>query len=95
MSTITPMPAADPQWVPSPLYRMTVEQYEALVDSGAFNDRDRIHLISGCLVAKMTQNDPHCTADDLCGEALRGIIPPGWYVRAAKPIRLPGRKSKP
>jgi Uma2 family endonuclease len=99
MSTLTPtlpaVPAADPQWVPSPLYRMTVEQYEALVDSGAFNDRDRFHLINGCLVAKMTQNDPHCTADDLCGEALRAIISPGWYVRAAKPVRLPGQKSKP
>ena len=27
--------------------------------------------------------------------ALGQNIPPGWYVRAAKPIRLPGQKSKP
>jgi Uma2 family endonuclease len=57
--------------------------------------RDRVHLINGYLVAKMTQNDPHCTADDLCGAELQRVLPPGWYVRPAKPIRLPGQASKP
>jgi hypothetical protein len=57
-------------WIPSPLYRLTLEQYEAMVDSGIFSGRDRLHLISGYLVAKMTQNDLHATADELCGEAL-------------------------
>jgi Uma2 family endonuclease len=99
MSTITPMqPMATPtdfEWVPSPLYRLTLEQYEAMVASGVFSTRDRFHLINGYLVAKMTQNDPHCTADDLCGEALDRVIPDGWYVRASKPIRLPGQISKP
>jgi Uma2 family endonuclease len=83
------------EWVPSPLYRLTLEQYEAMVESGAFTARDRFHLINGFLVAKMTQNDPHCTADDLCGAALDRMIPSGWYVRPAKPIRLPSQVSKP
>ena len=30
-------PPADRGWIPSPLYRMTVEQYEAMVASGAFS----------------------------------------------------------
>jgi Uma2 family endonuclease len=74
---------------------MTLEQYEAIVASGAFTARDRFHLIKGYLVAKMTQNPPHSTADDLCGEALDQAIPPGWYVRAAKPVRIPSQISKP
>jgi Uma2 family endonuclease len=82
-------------WVPSPLYRLTLDEYEAVVASGALSARDRFHLINGYLVAKMTQNDPHCTADDLCGEALTRLLPPGWYVRAAKPVRLPAQASKP
>jgi Uma2 family endonuclease len=86
----------DPIWVPSPLYRFTLDQYEAMVASGALSDKDRFHLINGFLVAKMTQNDPHCTADDLCGEALTRVIPAGWYIRASKPIRLPpGSKPEP
>jgi Uma2 family endonuclease len=93
--TTTTTGRADPGWVPSPLYRFSLERYEELVASGAFSKGDRFHLIDGYLVAKMTQNPPHNTADDLCGEALTRVIPPGWYIRASKPIRIPSRSSKP
>jgi Uma2 family endonuclease len=82
-------------WIPSPLYRMSLEQYEAMVDSGVFTGRERVHLINGYLVAKMTQNDPHATADELCGQALARVIPPGWHIRSAKPVRIPSQSSKP
>jgi Uma2 family endonuclease len=99
MSTIEPgepmTSQPDPGWIPGPLYRMTLEQYEAMVSSGAFNGKERFHLINGYLVAKMTQNDRHATADELCGNALGRILPPGWHVRAAKPIRIPSHASKP
>ncbi len=85
----------DDEWVPSPLFRLTLEQYEAMVDSGAFTGGDRFHLINGFLVAKMTQHDPHCTADELCAAALRGLVPSNWHVRSAKPVRLPDQISKP
>jgi Uma2 family endonuclease len=84
----------DAPWLPSPLYRLTLDQYEAMVASGAFTAKDRFHLINGFLVAKTTQNDPHSTADELCGEALSRLIPAGWHVRASKPVRLPP-DSKP
>jgi Uma2 family endonuclease len=99
VSTIVPppptIPAANQGWIPSPLYRMTVDQYEAMVASGAIKARDRLHLINGYLVAKMTQNPPHVVADELCGDALLRIIPAGWHLRPGKPIRLPGRDSEP
>ena len=85
----------EPRWVPSPLYRLTLDQYEGMLASGAFSSHDRFHLINGYLVAKMTQNDPHCTADDLCGAALARLLSSGWYVRPSKPIRLPAQVSKP
>ena len=99
MSTIAPPlptnPPADPGWIPSPLYRLTVDQYEAMVASGTFKARDRFHLINGYLVAKMTKNPPHVVADELCGGALLRIIPAGWHLLTANPIRLPGRDSEP
>jgi Uma2 family endonuclease len=85
----------DPSWIPSPLYRLTLEQYEAMVESGIFTGRDKVQLINGYLVSKMTQNTPHATADDLCGDLLNRLIPHGWYVRVAKPIRLPTESSEP
>ena len=100
MLTIAPtqptIPTADPGWIPSPLFRMTVEQYEAMVASGAFSKRDRFHLINGYLVAKMTQNPPHMIADDLCGAELARLIPADrYYIRVAQPVRLPDRDSEP
>jgi Uma2 family endonuclease len=95
MSTLSEPQPVDPTWIPTPLYRMSVEKYEALVQSGVFATHDRFHLINGYLVAKMTQNTPHVTADDLCGAELNRAIPAGWYVRAAKPLRLPAEASEP
>ena len=91
-TTVTP---ATSEWVPSPLHRLSLEQYEAIVESGVFTARDRFHLINGFLVARRTRNDPHCTADELCGAALGRAIPDGWHIRSAKPARLPGQVSKP
>ena len=71
---------ANPGWIPWPLYRLTLDQYEAMVASGVFSGRERFHLINGFLVAKMTQNDLHATADELCGDALGRTIPAGWHV---------------
>ena len=61
-------PASDRSWIPSSLYRLTLDQYEAMVDSGIFTWREKVQLNNGYLVAKMTQNTPHATADDLCGD---------------------------
>ena len=99
MSTITPVlppiPASGPGWVPSRLYRMTVEQYEAMAASGAIPTSHHVHLINGYLVEKMTHNPPHAVADERCGVALARVLPPGWHARAAKPVRITGRDSEP
>jgi Uma2 family endonuclease len=98
MCTITPTQPAEPpnlsDWIPSPLFRITLERYEEMVDSGAFTEHDRVHLINGFLVAKMTQGDPHCVSDDLCRNAIISVLPRGWFVRSDKPVRLPPN-SKP
>jgi Uma2 family endonuclease len=99
MSTIAPtqptVTQADPAWVPSSLYRLTLDQYEAMVDAGIITGRDQVHLINGFLVEKMTHKPPHAVADELCGEALRPLLPAGWSLRSGKPVRLPGWASEP
>ena len=89
-----PRPPTKSAWFPGPPFRMSLEKYEAMVDSGFLTERDKVHLINGVLVAKMARNDPHATADLLCHEALAAAIPPGWHVRPDKPLRLPP-DSKP
>ena len=84
-----------PPWVPTSFYRLTLEQYETMIDAGILGKRDRVHLIDGFLVSKLTENDPHATADVLCGEELDRVIPPGWHTRPGKPIRITGLTSRP
>jgi hypothetical protein len=56
MSTITPMQWTESptlaEWIPTPLFRMTLERYEEMVESGALTEHDRVHLINGFLVKK-------------------------------------------
>jgi Uma2 family endonuclease len=92
VSTITqrPRPAPAPNRDIHRLYRMTIDQYEALVASGAFAKRDRFQLINGLLVEKMTKNPPHAVVKVACHDALDRIIPkPKWHVRDETPVRLP------
>jgi Uma2 family endonuclease len=86
VDTITPQPTELPSW---PLYRMSIERYEAMVDSGVFTKRDRLHLINGLLVVKMTKNPPHVVACDLTRAAIDGLSLAGWYTRVGDPVRLP------
>jgi Uma2 family endonuclease len=97
VSTRPVAPPVDPDWIPSSLHRVTLDQYEAMVESGILTARDRVHLVNGCLVEKMSEDVPHATADILCGEQLARLIPPGWHVRPVKPIRIRGlaRGNKP
>ncbi len=82
-------------WIPGPLYRISVEQYEAMTASGAIPESHRVHLINGLLVQKMTQKPPHVVADELCGSELLRVIPSGWHLRTSKPVRLPAQFSEP
>jgi len=70
------------------LYRITVDEYEQLADVGVLKDR-RVELINGWLVRKMTTKPPHVIAVDAAREAIAGFLPPGWWLREEKPVRIP------
>jgi Uma2 family endonuclease len=102
MSTTTPTPPASSladadlkEWLPSPrsIYRLSVDQYDALVASGVFAKRDRFQLINGILVAKMTEHPPHAVASTMLWEAYLPLVPAGWHLRVDKSLRIPRRKS--
>ncbi len=53
MTTTLPTPVpADRDWLPSRPYRLSLKQYERMVDEGIIGEHDRVHLINGVLVAK-------------------------------------------
>lgn len=100
MATLSPtqpeIEVAAPGWIPTGLYRISVDQYEAMVASGALPTSNRLHLINGYLVAKMTHDPRHAIVDELLGALLTRLLPADRYhARAAKPVRIPGRDSEP
>jgi hypothetical protein len=74
MSTITTAPP--PMESPWPPYRLSVEQYEAMVESGIFTEHDRLQLINGMLVAKCQRARPDSRR--------RGNFPPGHHLHGLK-----------
>ena len=91
MSTITQtaQPKAVPEEPRYPPYRMSIDQYEKLVDSGVFTKRDKLQLVNGILVTKVTKKPPHAVATDRCRDALKLVVPPRWCLRTENPVRLP------
>src|SRR5262245_46206024 len=68
------------------LYRLTVEQYQRMAEAGILTPDDRVELLEGWLVKKMTQHPPHAVALDYAQDTLRPLLPEGWRLREQKPI---------
>jgi Uma2 family endonuclease len=88
-------PSTDERRVDLALYRFTVEQYEKLLHAGVLTSADRVELIEGIVVQKMTQHPPHAAAIDYAVDALRPLLPDGWRLREQKPIKLSDSEPEP
>jgi Uma2 family endonuclease len=69
---------------------MSVEQYEAMARAGILTERDRVELVHGLLVNKMTKNPPHSVAARAVADALGRLIPEGYFVTREDPVRVSG-----
>jgi Uma2 family endonuclease len=60
-------------------YRFTVAQFNQMLRDGTIRDQDKVELIDGLVVAKVSKNPPHVIAGKLLFSALQGILPTGWH----------------
>jgi hypothetical protein len=70
--------------------RLSVEKYEAMVASGLLTKRDRLELIEGNLVQKMTKHPPYAVTTGLSLDGVGTALPAGWHTRQEQPVRIPG-----
>jgi Uma2 family endonuclease len=73
------------------LYPLTVDEYERIA---GFLDDDRVELIDGYLVKKMTKNPHHVVGCARVLAAFARIAPPGWHGRPGEPVRI-GPRTEP
>src|SRR6266849_732076 len=78
-----------------PTHQFTVEQYERMTEIGLLNSADRVELLEGIIVDKMTQNPPHNAAIDLLREQLEPLLPSEYRIREQKAVRLAGSEPEP
>lgn len=78
-----------------PVWRLSVDQYHAMIRAGILTDDDPVELLEGWLVPKMPKNPPHRAATRLARKALEGLVPAGWYVDAQEPITLEDSEPEP
>jgi Uma2 family endonuclease len=84
-------PATPPPGLP--LYRFSVEQYHQMIQAGVLREGERLELLEGWLVPKMTINPPHPVAIKLLENELASRLPADWITRTQAPVTT--RDSEP
>jgi Uma2 family endonuclease len=79
-------------------FRIPLGRYEAMVEQWLLRPSDRLVLLDGFLVKKMTKGSKHSAMTTGGIAAMMTILPAGWHVRSEQPVRLPnpeGGDSEP
>ncbi len=75
--------------------RLSVDQYDAMVEKGILPETNRFELIEGCIVEKEVKSPEHSAGSEACWRTIDRSLPAGWHVRIEKPVRVPDRASEP
>jgi Uma2 family endonuclease len=67
-------------------FPLSVEQYLAMARQGILGPEDRVELLEGVLVAKMSKGPPHLDAVYRLFQAFLVAVGPGWVVNKEDPI---------
>ena len=74
--------------------RLTVDQYDQMVENGILPETNRFELIEGKLVEKMTRGGKHSASSERTWRAIHALLRQGLHVRIEKPVRIPQRRSE-
>lgn len=96
----TPVPVPIPTVGPSDgllarLKRFSVAEYHRFVALGGVTEADRIELLEGYLVTKMSRNPPHDGTLQTLEDVLLGLLPVGWTRRGQKAAELADSVPEP
>ncbi len=86
MATIAPTTPLDHR---AGSYRLSVHQYERMADAGILTEDDKVELLDGDLVRKMTKGQPHTAALVETRDALLRVLPSGWHLQQEGAVRIP------
>jgi hypothetical protein len=76
-------------------YRISVDQYQQMVQAGILGKYDRCVLIEGMLVEKMVRNPPHDDSLLKTDRRLTRLVPEQWLVRKQSALVLDDSLPEP
>jgi Uma2 family endonuclease len=74
-------------------YRLSVRQYDLMIEAGILTANDRVELLQGLLVEKMARKPPHDSAVTRIIRRLIPVLPADWSLRVQSAVVL--RDSEP
>jgi Uma2 family endonuclease len=75
--------------------KITVEEYDRMIEEGEIGEHDDVELIRGRIVVKMGQGPIHASGSEKSRRPIERLVPAGWHVRIEKPVRIPEEASEP
>ena len=88
-------PTLPPGLPPEPIARISVDQYHGMIQAGVIDEDDRLELLEGWLVPKMSKKPPHAASTELTREALRQQLPAGWFIKSQDPVTTGDSEPEP
>ncbi|MDZ4684774.1 MAG: Uma2 family endonuclease [Planctomycetaceae bacterium] len=88
----TPPPADIPEL---PIWRLSVEQYHAMIEYGILQEGEPVELLAGWLALKMTKSPPHESAIRRLRRCLEERVGAEWIVDVQSPIELAESEPEP
>jgi Uma2 family endonuclease len=85
------LPGRDSSWVeeeaPAPsIVRLSVEQYEKMIEQGILEENNQIEFLEGILVQKMTKKPARWISAKLVSDALERLNVAGYFVHRQDPV---------
>jgi len=76
-------------------HRFSVKQYRQMVDQGILGENDRVELLDGWIIDKMTHNPPHDTCISLVKDEIEPQLPRDWMLRIQSAVTLSTSEPEP
>lgn len=76
-------------------WRISVERYHAMIETGILTPNDQVELIDGLLIKKMSKKPPHTLANQLASDLIAEHLPTGYFINTQEPVTLADSEPEP
>ncbi|HLQ46326.1 MAG TPA: Uma2 family endonuclease [Planctomycetaceae bacterium] len=78
-----------------PVFRLSIEQYEDMIQYGIIDEDDPVELIDGWLLIKMSKSTNHTHSTRHTRREIERVLPAGWFADSQEPVQLVRSRPEP